>query len=260
MPRAGPMDELLRLSGVGKRQRRGEGSVTVLADVSLAVAEREIGAVVGSPGSGKTTLLEIAAGMVCPDGGGVCFGGVELNTLSRRERERLLGREIAWTDRQPPRLPWSIRDHVGLPLATGRGHGSRELRELAGEALERLGVHGGARRRWVELSDWEQVLVGFARVAVCRPRLALIDGLFDGLGRHKTQQAGDLLRDLVDELGCSVLISASDLQNVLVAERVWELERRGRLRLLADRTTGGGTVVEFPASAARGGGGHGAGA
>ncbi|HUN79194.1 MAG TPA: ATP-binding cassette domain-containing protein [Solirubrobacteraceae bacterium] len=247
------MSDLLALSAVEKRRRRGEGSLRVLAEVSMAVAEREIVAVVGSAGSGKTTLLEIAAGMVPPDGGRVRFDGVELNALPRHRRERLLGREIAWSDREPPRLPWTMRDHVGLPLATGRGHGSRELRDLAGEALERVGIHGGATRRWGDLADWEHVLVGFARLFVCRPRLALIDGLFDGLGRHKTQQAGDLLRELVDELRCGVLMSASDLQNVLVADRVWQLERRGRLRLIAGRTDGAATVLEFPANAARGG-------
>jgi ABC-type nitrate/sulfonate/bicarbonate transport system ATPase subunit len=241
------MSELLRLCGVGKRYRRGERSVQVLSDVSLEVAGREIVAVVGSPGAGKTTLLEVAAGMVRPDGGEVHFGGLELGGCSSRVRERLWGREIAWADRERPRFPWRIRDYVGLSLASGRGYGSREAREMAEDALERVGV-GGATRRWEELSDWERVLVAFARAMVCEPKLVLIDGLFDGLGRHKTQQAGDLLSELVEEAGCGVLMSASDLESVLVADRVLLFERRGRLRLVSGQPRGEGRVIEFPAS------------
>jgi ABC-type Mn2+/Zn2+ transport system ATPase subunit len=245
------MSELLRLCGIGKRYRRGERSVQVLADVSLELAGREIVAVVGAAGAGKTTLLEVAAGMARPDAGEVHLGDLELGSLSSRARERLWGGEIAWADREPPRLPWRIRDYVGLSLATGRAHGSREARELAAEALERVGVGGGATRRWDELSDWERVLVALARAIVCKPKLALIDGLFDGLGRHKTQQAGDLLRELVDELGCGVLMSASDLENALAADRVWLFERRGRLRLIAGQPRGEGRVIEFPAAPAK---------
>lgn len=242
------MSEVLRLCGVGKRYRRGERSVQVLSDVSLEIAGGEVVAVVGSPGVGKTTLLEVAAGIVLADAGEVFFGERELGRLGSRARERLWGSEIAWTDRASPRLPWFVRDYVGLSLATGRGRGSREAREMAGDMLARVGVAGGASRRWEDLSDWERVLVALARAFVCKPRLVLIDGLFDGLGRHKTQRVGDLLRELVQEVGCGVLMSASDLQNALIADCVWLFERRGRLRLIAGQPRGEGTVIEFPAS------------
>jgi predicted ABC-type transport system involved in lysophospholipase L1 biosynthesis ATPase subunit len=244
------MSEILRLCDVSKRYRRGERSVQVLSEISLEVGAGEIVAVVGSPGAGKTTLLEVAAGMVRPDGGEVYLGEVELGSLSSRARERLWGNEIAWTDRGAPRLPWLIRDYVGLPLATGRRRGNREAREMAADALERVGVAGGAARRWEDLSDWERVLVALARAFVCGPKLALIDGLLDGLGRHKTQRAGDLLRELVDEAGCGVLLSVSDLDSALVADRVLMFERRGWLRLISGQPRGEGTVIEFPASAA----------
>lgn len=255
------MAELLQLRGVSKRYRRGEGSVQVLADVSLEVAAGEIVAVVGAPGAGKSTLLSIAAGVVRPDAGEVrCDGGV-LGALPRRRRERLLGNKIALTDRKPPLLPWKICDFVGLPHTTGRGRRrSRQARDVGGEALRRVGFQGGIDRRWEELSDWERVLVGFARVAVCAPRLALVDGLLDGLDRHRTQHASELLRDLVEELGCGVLMSATELQGALVANQVWQLQRAGRLTMAAGRTgQEEGTVIEFPAGAADGRGARGAG-
>ncbi len=253
------MGELLQLCGVSQRCRRGEQSPQLLADVSLAVAPGEIVAVVGSPSTGKTTLLKIAAGMVVPDSGQVRFDGLVLGDLSQRRRERLLGKEIAWTDRERPRMSWFMRDYVGLALATGRGHGSRQARDKALDALARVGVPGGASRRWEDLSDWERVLVGFARVVVCAPRLALVDGLLDGLGRHKLLRASDLLHELADELRCGVLMSASDVQSAVVADQVWAFERGGRLSSVTGRPEGDATVIEFPAGADRGQGARSAG-
>jgi predicted ABC-type transport system involved in lysophospholipase L1 biosynthesis ATPase subunit len=246
------MGELLALSGVCKGTSDGRRPVQVLTDVSLEVASGEVVAIVGSHGMGKTTLLEIAAGIQLPDEGEVWLGDLGLAGLSGRERERLLGFEVAWTDRREPRLPWKARDYVALPLAFGRGRGRQEALGLAVRALERVGVGGCAERRWGELSVWEQVLVGFARGIAGRPRWMVADGVLDGLARRQTQEAGDLLRDLVEELGCGVLMSAGDLETALVADRVWLFERGGRLRLISDQSRGEATIIDFPNGGSRG--------
>jgi predicted ABC-type transport system involved in lysophospholipase L1 biosynthesis ATPase subunit len=246
------MSELLAMRGVCKGSSDGRRPVQVLTDLSLEIGRGEIVAVVGSHGMGKTMLLEIAAGIKLPDEGGVWLGDLKLASLSSRERERLLGYEIAWTDRKEPRLPWTARDYVALPLALGRRHGRREARNLAERTLERVGIGGCAERRWGELSVWEQVLVGFARGIAGRPRWMVADDLLDGLARRQTQEAGDLLRDLVEELGCGVLMSAADLETALVADRVWLFERGGRLRLMSDQSRGEATIIDFPNGGSQG--------
>jgi predicted ABC-type transport system involved in lysophospholipase L1 biosynthesis ATPase subunit len=246
------MGELLAMSGVCKGSWDGRRPVQVLTGLSLTVDQGEIVAVVGSDGIGKTTLLEIAAGIQLPDEGEVRLGDRDLASLSSRERERLLGYEIAWTDRKEPRLPWKARDYVALPLALGRRRGRREARRLAGRALERVGIGACAERRWGELSVWEQVLVGFARGIAGRPRWIVADDLLDGLAVRQTQEAGDLLRDLVEELGCGVLMSADDLETALVADRIWLFERDGRLRLMSDQTGGEATIIDFPNGGSQG--------
>ena len=64
-------------------------------------------------------------------------------------------------------------------------------------------------------------------------KLLVIDDLMDGLGMRRTRQAGELLCSLVGELGCGVLMSASDLEAVLVADRVLYFERGG-LKVISD--------------------------
>jgi putative ABC transport system ATP-binding protein len=239
------MGDLLTLRGVSKSYRRGGRRLRVLADVSLEIGPGDVGAVVGSRNEGKTTLLKIAAGIEQPDAGEVRLGEVCLTGLPDRERSRLLGTEIAWTNREGTGVRLEVLDYLALPLALGRRLGRREARALATEALERVGAAGLARRRWTELSDWERVLVGLARGIVCKPRLLVADSVIDGLGMRRTREAGELLLALAAELECGVLMSSSDLEAALIADRVWSLER-GRLSLLSEQPVMEAEIIEFP--------------
>ncbi len=239
------MGELLALQGVSKSYRRGGRRLRVLVDVSLEVAAGEVGAVVGSRDEGKTTLLKIAAGIEQPDAGEVRLGEENLTLLADGERSLLLGSEIAWANREGMGVALEVLDYLALPLAMGRGRGRRKTRSLATEALERVGAASCARRRWSELSDWERVLVGFARGIVCGPRLLVLDSVIDGLGMRRTREAGELLLALAAELGCGVLMSSSDLEAALIADRVWSLEG-GRLSLLSEQPIVQAEVIEFP--------------
>jgi predicted ABC-type transport system involved in lysophospholipase L1 biosynthesis ATPase subunit len=239
------MGTLLELRGVSKSYRRGGRRLRVLSGLSLELGHGEVGAVAGARDEGKTTLLKIAAGLEHPDAGEVRLAGLDLALLADRERSRLLGSEIAWIDHAGAGVRLEVLDHLALPLALGRGHGRRETRALALGALERVGAADCARRRWSELSEWERVLVGLARGLVCRPRLLVLDGVLDGLGMRRTREAGELLVAVAGEVGCGALLSCTDLEAALVADRVWSLEG-GRLSLLAEQTIAEAEVIEFP--------------
>jgi ABC-type taurine transport system ATPase subunit len=240
-----PIDDVLLVSEVSKTYWRGGRPLDVLTDVSLRVRPGTIVAVVGERHDGKTTLLKIAAGIEAPDRGRVLFCERDLWRLSVRERERLWSEEVAWTSRARPGLDWEMRDYVGLGLAMGRAHGRRSVRARAVAALKRVGAEECAEQRWAELSDWQRMLAGLARGIASRPRLLVIDDLFDGLGISKMQAAGELLGSLVQELDCGVLMSASGMEAALMTDVVWLFDG-GRLRLMSDQTCGRGELVEFP--------------
>lgn len=244
------MGELLALRNVAKGYRRGGRWVRVLSDISLHVDSGELVAVAGSRGEGKTTLLKIAAGLELPDAGEVHLGNVDLARCSDEERSRHLGDEISWVHRDGTGLRFEVLDYVGLPLAIGRRRRRRAVEALAMQALERVGAADCAHQRWEELSNWERVLVAFARGAIGEPRLMIVDDVVDGLGMRRTREAGELLSSLVQELGCGVLMSVSDLEAALVADRVWSFERGG-LKLMADQTRSRADIIDFPGSARR---------
>lgn len=241
----------LQLLGVSKSYMRGDRRLSVLVDVTLRMGAGEIGAVIGSRNQGKTTLLQIAAGLLRPDRGEVWLGDVELTRCSDDERAQVLRHEIAWIHREGTGLDLKVLDYVALPLWTGRRwsltgfrRGKREAEHQAMVALERVGAEACAYLRWDDLSNWERVLVGFARGIARGPRLMLVDDVIDGFGMSKTWEAGELLLSLAKELRCAILMSASDHEAALVAERKWGFER-GRLKLLSGRADSEAEIIEL---------------
>jgi predicted ABC-type transport system involved in lysophospholipase L1 biosynthesis ATPase subunit len=231
---------------VWKGFSRGEQWVGVLEDVSFEVGVGEIVAVVGSRFDGKSTLLKVAAGLVAPERGSVVVGGVDLAGVGDRARARLLGDEIVWVDREGPELGLEVSRFVGWPLALhGRGRGEAE--RMAARALQRVGAGECVGRRWGELSNWQRVLVGLAQAFVGSPKLVVIDDLLDALGGRGSEQASDLLRGLVEESGrgCGVLMSVSDVESALFADRIWALTRKGRLKAMSAQPVDA-EILPFP--------------
>jgi len=234
----------LALEGVWKGYSHGGQWTGVLEDVSLGVVPREVVAVVGSRLVGKTTLLKIAAGLESPDRGSVSLGGQALPGVRDRSQRRLLGREIVWVDRDGPGLKVETSKFVGWPLAL---HGRRHAERVAAQALERVGAQECAGRRWRDLSNWQRVLVGLARAFAGSPRVVVIDDLLDGLGSSAMEEASDLLCSLVEgsDPRCGVLMSVSEIDSALFADRVFSLSRRGALKLMSGQPTGDADVIPF---------------
>jgi ABC-type lipoprotein export system ATPase subunit len=235
----------LSVVGVEKGFLRGGRRAGSLADVSFEVGAGEVVAIIGGRLSGKTTLLEVVAGLVAPDRGSVSLDGRELTDLPERARTRLLGHEVIWIDRNGPNLDVEVSRFVGWSLAV---HGRKHAERTAARALERVGAQGCMGRRWRELSNWQRVLVGLARAFAGSPRVVVIDDLLDALGSRATEEASDLLRSLVAESvpRCAVLMSASDMESAVFADRVWSLTRKGALKLLSGGLSVDGEVIPFP--------------
>jgi ABC-type lipoprotein export system ATPase subunit len=232
----------LSVEGVWKGYRRGSEWAEVLANVSFDVEPGEIVAITGSKFAGKSTLLKVAAGLERPNKGTVSLGGRQLTD----GRSSLLGHTIRWVNDDGPKLKLDVAKFVGLPIAL---HGSkrRESEWAAAQALERVGAKPCLGRRWGELSNWQRVLVGLARGFAGSPQVLVIDDLLDVRGSRATEEAADLLRTLVEtsKPRCGVLMSTSDLESAMFADRVWSITGKRSLKLMAGRQTDG-KVIPFP--------------
>lgn len=226
---------ILALKDVWKGYERGTRRVWVLEEVSLTVASGEVVSVVGTRDQGKSTLLKVAAGIEPVNRGSVRIGNLDLASLKDRELSRLLRDEVGLATRSGPELPMQVSDYVGLQLACGVGRTRAARRSMCTDALELLDVADCAASRWDELSNWQRVRVELAQAVAARPRLLLVDDLLDGLGIGKVQEASAILRMLAENIGCGVLMAASDHVSALPSDRVWQLER-GKLALMVDHT------------------------
>jgi predicted ABC-type transport system involved in lysophospholipase L1 biosynthesis ATPase subunit len=144
----------------------------LLVEVSLDVGGGELVAVVGSRSQGKTTLLQLAAGLVAPEEGLVCFRGQDLAGLSGREHARLLREEVGLAGQSGPHVDLRMVHYVAAPLLVNRRRKDRrQAFAHAMAALERVGMASRARQRWGGLSRWDRALVEIAQGIVGEPGL-----------------------------------------------------------------------------------------
>jgi putative ABC transport system ATP-binding protein len=195
----------IALTGVGKTY---PGGVRALDDVSLTVEHGTFLAVMGPSGSGKSTLMHCAAGLDSPTSGSVRIGGREIAGLSEARRTELRRERVGFVFQAYNLIPsLSVEDNITLPLRlAGRAPDRRWLRTL----VERVGLADRLTHRPAELSGGQQQRAAIVRALVTRPAVVFADEPTGALDLRSAHQVLDLLRDLVDELGQTVVMVTHD--------------------------------------------------
>ena len=186
---------LAELVGVTKRF----GGVTVIDDLSLAIAGDAAIGVIGPNGAGKTTMLHLVAGDLAPDRGTVRLGGRDVTRLRPDQRCRA---GIARTAQVPrPYTGMSVFENVLVAATFG---GRRRLSEraatpLAVGALDRTGLLGAANRQAGTLPLLDRKRLELARALAGRPQLLLLDEIAGGLTDGETDELVGTICALRDE-------------------------------------------------------------
>jgi sulfate/thiosulfate transport system ATP-binding protein len=199
--------------------RKSFGSFVALDDVSLAVNDGELVALLGMSGSGKTTLLRIIAGLETPDSGTVLFHGEEATARSARERH------IGFVFQH-----YALFRHLtvfenvafGLRVKPRRQRSSEaEIRERVHELLKLVQLDWTASRYPSQLSGGQRQRVALARALAVRPNVLLLDEPFGALDAKVRQELRRWLRGLHDELHITSVFVTHDQEEALeLADRV----------------------------------------
>lgn len=205
----------------------GPRSKTVLAGVSLDLAQGEYIAVMGESGIGKSTLLNLIAGLDRPDAGNVSLGGTDLGALDDDALTVLRRRHMGFVFQAFHILPYlSVAQNVALPLALNGVPDAhmqvRVARMLAGVGL---GEHATSMPR--ELSGGETQRVAIARALVHRPRLVLADEPTGNLDPESAAQVLELLRRCVKEEGAAGILITHSRAAAATADRIYMLSGSG---------------------------------
>ena len=221
--------------------RKNYGFVQALAGANFELREGEIHALVGDNGAGKSTLIKVFSGVVQADAGSIELFGSPI-TLSSPADALEAGIETVYQD-----LALGVDLTPGENIFLGReiarkgvlgrlGFVDRQaMRREAGEHLHDLGIDLPSGRVPVDtLSGGQRQAVAVARASAWGRTVLILDEPVAALGHHQTEIVLNLMKQVRDEKGLSIIFISHSIPQVLeVADRITVL-RLGRTVLTCD--------------------------
>ena len=184
--------------------------VHALRGVDFSIASGEFVSLSGPSGSGKSTLLNIVGGLDRQDQGTISLDGEELTPLSEGDLAALRLKKIGFVFQAYNLVPvLSAAENVEFILQL-QGVDAKERRERAIQALSSLGLNELEDRRPGEMSGGQQQRVAIARAIVTNPVLLLADEPSANLDSSTTDELMQLLRNLNENQGMTIVTATHD--------------------------------------------------
>jgi len=210
---------LIRLHGVSKVYGHGQAAVHALRGVDLDIDAGEFVAIMGPSGSGKSTAMNIIGCLDTPTQGEYLFRGAAVQRLTRDQRAQLRRRHLGFVFQGFNLLPrTSAQENVELPLLY-RGETAAARAAMAREALASVGLAGWEHHTPSELSGGQQQRAAIARAIATRPTVLLADEPTGNLDTQRSREIMDLLRELNQERGITVLMVTHEPDMAAYARR-----------------------------------------
>ena len=184
------MDTILTFKNVNA----GYGRVQILNDLSFEVKKGEVYGVIGPNGCGKTTMFNALIGLIIPTKGEIIFDGKNVTKMKANARCQMgIGRTY-----QVPR-PFegmSVFENVLVAAVHGAGHGEKEARKVALDALHLTDLYEKREIRAGELTLLDRKRLEIARALGTEPKLLLLDEVAAGLTEAEVHDVMDMVAKL----------------------------------------------------------------
>ncbi len=185
---------------------------TLVRDVSLTIGEREFVAITGPSGSGKSSLLYLLGLLDLPTSGEVMIRGRATSSMSDAERGEVRLSTLGFVFQFHFLLPeFTILHNVMLPMRALAAVSEEAMRERAALLLNALGLGEHIQKRPDQLSGGQRQRVAVARALANDPPLILADEPTGSLDSKSSEQVFQILRDVVDDRGKTVVAVTHDL-------------------------------------------------
>ena len=201
-------EHLIELRDVYKIYSEGlESEVRALDGISLTIDQGEFVAVVGQSGCGKSTLMNVLGCLDIPTRGTYLLDGTDVQDLSDGQLSRIRNQEIGFIFQQYNLIPkLNVQENVELPLIY-RGIDPIDRKELALEALNRVGLADRRKHYPTQMSGGQQQRVAIARAISTHPPVIMADEPTGALDSRTGQQVLKFLQQLNREGSTIILIT-----------------------------------------------------
>ena len=219
-------DPIIVVDHITKQVPDPGGPLTILHDISFALARRQSVAIVGASGSGKSTLLSVMAGLDTPTSGSVHLAGTDLFRLDEDARAAVRAAHVGFVFQSFQLLGnLSAIENVMLPLEL---QGCSDARARATEMLQRVGLGDRLHHYPKVLSGGEQQRVALARAFVVQPAVLLADEPTGSLDFATGERVTALMFELNRESGTTLVLVTHDREMAARCDRQLRIDA-GRL-------------------------------
>jgi len=192
-------------------------------DVSLAIAQGEIFALLGSSGCGKSTLLRMLAGFETPTAGRILLGGQDVAGMRPYDRPiNMMFQSYALF----PHL--NIWENVAFGLKR-EGLPKAEIQQRVGEMLDLVQLGAYAQRKPHQLSGGQQQRVALARSLAKRPQLLLLDEPLGALDKKLREQTQFELVNIIEQVGVTCVMVTHDQEEAMTMANRIAVMSQGRV-------------------------------
>ncbi len=231
---------MIRIEDMYKIYKIGDVEVRALNGVSLHIKPKEFVSIIGPSGSGKSTLMNMIGCLDTPTSGTYLIDGVPIENMSQNQLARIRNKKIGFIFQTYNLLPkLDALENVELPLLY-QGVAPKKRREMAIEALKRVGMEDRMHHKPKELSGGQQQRVAIARALSSRPPLILADEPTGALDSKSGEQVLEMLQEIHAEGNTVVLIT----HNSDIARQAQRVVRIADGVITSDTTNTEGVVCE----------------
>jgi lipoprotein-releasing system ATP-binding protein len=201
-----------------------EAELHVLQGMELQVPEASITSIIGSSGSGKSTLLHILGGLDRADKGEVFWDSKNISEYKTDDLADFRNKYIGFVFQFHHLLPeFTALENVAMPALIA-GTPTKEAYARGRDLLHSFGIEARKSHRPTQLSGGEQQRVSMARALMNKPRIILADEPTGNLDQANTDIILDLLFELREAMGVSVLLITHEKEIAGRSDRILELK------------------------------------
>jgi lipoprotein-releasing system ATP-binding protein len=210
--------------GLSKTYASPAGPLTVLDDVSFALAAGDAAAVMGPSGSGKSSLLYILGGLEPPTSGTVRVGDEDVYALAPDALARFRNARVGFVFQDHCLLPQcTVLENVLVPTLVGAPDPDSAKRARA--LLDQVGLGARLDHRPAALSGGEKQRVAIARALIRQPQVILCDEPTGNLDAESADRAAELLLSLHRTQNTVLLVVTHSDALARRFAKIWRLER-----------------------------------